>query len=109
MLYYVSITSPSVTWSGRGSSGQCKMWKSNTLAFSFAWGRCSMAKPRTELQTLLESLFEDEEDEAHVYFQPPSNITMHYPCIVYRRDSSRTLFAGNEKYLHSKRYQVTVI
>lgn len=62
-----------------------------------------MAKPRTELQTILEGITEN------VYFQPPSNITMQYPCIIYRRDNSRTEFAGNEKYLHSKRYQVTVV
>jgi hypothetical protein len=66
-----------------------------------------MAKPRTELQTLLESFF--EEDEAHVYFQPPSNIQMQYPCIVYKREASQTSHADNNKYLHSKRYQVTVI
>ena len=62
-----------------------------------------MAKPRTELQTLLEGITE------HVYFQPPSNIRMEYPCIIYRREDSRTEHAGNKKYLHTKRYQVTVI
>ena len=63
---------------------------------------------RLQLQSLLEALFEEGE-EAHVYFQPPSNITMQYPCIIYRRDNSFTEFAGNTKYLHTKRYQVTVI
>jgi hypothetical protein len=62
-----------------------------------------MARPRTELQTLLEEITE------HVYFQPPSNSEMQYPCIIYRRDDSRTLYAENRKYLHTKRYQVTVI
>lgn len=34
---------------------------------------------------------------------------MQYPCIVYRRDNSETLFAGNNPYRYVKRYQVTVI
>jgi hypothetical protein len=82
------------------------MWKSNTLAFSSAWGRCTMAS-RLQLQTLLESLF--EEGEEHVYFQPPPNIQMQYPCIVYKREASLNRYADDKKYLHSKRYQVTVI
>jgi hypothetical protein len=46
---------------------------------------------------------------AHVYFQPPSNVTMQYPCIVYQRDRANTEFAGNSPYRYTKRYQVTVI
>lgn len=44
-----------------------------------------------------------------VYFQPPANVQMEFPCIVYKRDSSRTQFAGNSPYRFTKRYQVTVI
>jgi hypothetical protein len=62
-----------------------------------------MAKPRVELQTLLESITEN------VYFQAPTNGQMQYPCILYRRDDSKNEYAGNKKYLHTKRYQVTVI
>jgi hypothetical protein len=56
-----------------------------------------------ELQALLETLAE------HVYFQPPSNFVMQYPCIVYGRDRARTLHANNNVYRHVKGYQVTVI
>lgn len=59
--------------------------------------------PRLELQALLETL------TANVYFQPPDNITMEYPCIVYQRDGDQPEHAGNRLYLHTKRYQVTVI
>lgn len=59
--------------------------------------------PRLDLQTLLESITE------HVYFQPPSNITMQYPCIVYKRNDDEAKFADNRRYLHTKRYEVTVI
>ena len=62
---------------------------------------------RAELQTLLLSLL--PEDSTNVYFQPPPNIQMQYPCIVYKRDHVRTSFADNKPYKHKKRYQVTVI
>jgi hypothetical protein len=69
---------------------------------SCVWGRCTMAS-RLQLQTLFEGITQD------VYFQPPPNIQMRYPCIVYQRDISRTSFADNLPYIHAKRYQVTVI
>lgn len=45
----------------------------------------------------------------HVYFQPRTNITLEYPCIVYKRDYAKTEFADNKPYSHEKRYMVTVI
>jgi hypothetical protein len=66
-----------------------------------------MAQARSSLQSLLESFF--GEDEAHVYFQPPNNIDLQYPCIIYVRDGSDSKFADNVKYAHYKRYQVTVV
>ena len=60
---------------------------------------------RPELQAILQEIA----GTAKVYFQPPSNVQMEYPCIVYRRDMIRTTFAGNLPYLWTKRYQVTVI
>lgn len=61
--------------------------------------------PRLELQNLLEGLL----GSSNVYFQPPANVQMNYPCIVYKRDSADTQFAGNKPYLYVKRYMVTVI
>lgn len=58
---------------------------------------------RLDLQTLLEGLTDN------VYFQTPTNSEMQYPCIVYKRDNSRSRFANNKPYSHAKRYQVTVI
>lgn len=45
----------------------------------------------------------------HVYFQPPSNIEMQYPAIVYERSQADTQFAGNLPYKVTKRYTVTLI
>ena len=58
---------------------------------------------RSELQTLLETL------GIEVYFQPPANVQMTYPCIVYKRDNINTVFADNSPYRHTKRYLVTHI
>lgn len=61
--------------------------------------------PRVNLHTLLESVLGSE----NVYFQPPANISMVYPCIVYKRDRSDTEFANNRPYHSETRYQVTLI
>lgn len=46
---------------------------------------------------------------SNVYFQPPENLMMQYPCIVYKRDSANSQFADNKTYLYKKRYLITVI
>lgn len=46
---------------------------------------------------------------ANVYFQPPENLTMSYPCIVYERDNASTKYADNNPYTYTQRYQVTYI
>jgi len=61
--------------------------------------------PRSELHTLLKDLLETD----YVYFQPPPNLQMEYPCIVYRRDNADTDFADNKPYSYKKRYLITVI
>jgi hypothetical protein len=66
---------------------------------------------REQLQLLLEGILagENGEDKDNVYFQPPPDTDMHYPAIVYHRDSSSTRFANNVPYGRTKAYQVTVI
>lgn len=58
---------------------------------------------RDDLQVLLLTITDN------VYFQPPPNIQMQYPCIVYRRDTAASKYADNVPYKNTKRYQVTVI
>jgi hypothetical protein len=64
-----------------------------------------MAQSRLLLQSLLEEILGTEE----VYFQPPENLTMQYPAIIYTRSLSNTQFADNHPYRRTKRYLVTVI
>lgn len=60
---------------------------------------------RLELQTLLETLL----GTGNVYFQPPENVKISYPCIIYKRDDIVTKFADNKPYNNTKRYSITVI
>ena len=59
--------------------------------------------PRLDLHQLLETFTEN------VYFQPPTNIQLKYPCIIYKRDFADTKFADDKPYNHTLRYAVTVI
>lgn len=56
---------------------------------------------QNELKTLLGS--------DHVYFQPPSNLVMEYPCFVFERGSGSQFNANNKTYRFEKRYTVTHI
>lgn len=60
---------------------------------------------RLELQTKLEEILES----VNVYFQPPPNLVMQYPCIVYERDNATLKNANNLTYFWRPRYQVTLI
>ncbi len=61
--------------------------------------------PRQQLQDLLKTIL----GNSNVYFQPPANVQMVYPCIVYQRSVATSQYADNFPYRHTKRYQVTVI
>jgi hypothetical protein len=60
---------------------------------------------RSLFQTLLEELLGSNQ----VYFQPPPNVAMKYPAIVYERNFANVQFADNSPYRRTKRYSVTVI
>jgi hypothetical protein len=60
---------------------------------------------RVQLQYLLEGLMET----GKVYFQPPEDVKLSYPCIIYSRDSGDTNFADNNPYHLQTRYKVTII
>jgi hypothetical protein len=58
---------------------------------------------RLDLQNLLLTIC------PRVYFQPPENLQLVFPCIVYARDWATTRFAENLPYRIEKRYVVTVV
>lgn len=60
---------------------------------------------RLQLQTLLEALL----GSRNVYFQAPPSTGMQYPCLIYKKDTLDTDYAGNLPYGHKTRYLVTSI
>jgi hypothetical protein len=59
--------------------------------------------PRPQFQAVLEDICE------LVYFQPPEDVEMEYPCIVYRREPGSTTYADNIPYSFEQQYEVTLI
>ena len=60
---------------------------------------------RLELHNTLLELFNSN----HVYYQPPENLKMEYPAIVYSKDNINSIKADNISYNNRTRYQVTII
>lgn len=60
---------------------------------------------RLDLHSLLLEII----GNGNVYFQPPATLEMSYPAIVYSRDDLKTEFAGDDPYMFTVRYQVTVL
>lgn len=54
-----------------------------------------------ELRTLLGT--------KNTYFEPPANVRMQYPCVVYSRSGIYDTRADDLKYLKRQRFSVTVI
>lgn len=45
----------------------------------------------------------------NVYFDPPSNIHLNYPCIIYKRIASEARRADNLRYINWYPYDVQII
>lgn len=48
-------------------------------------------------------------DIKKVYFQPPENVKMEFPCITYERNRITSQPANNKSYLRFTSYLITVI
>ena len=60
---------------------------------------------RLNLQNLLVSIL----GSPNVYFQPPENLKLQYPCIIYTRDKIEQRYADDQTYFHKVRYSLTLI
>lgn len=45
----------------------------------------------------------------NVYFQPPENLHINYPCIVYSREPDTILNADDSHYISREHYELMVI
>lgn len=68
-----------------------------------------MADERLELDATLRKVMRATAGVENVYFQPPANLFMKLPAIVYKRDEIRNEQADNLTYFQHVIYQVTVI
>lgn len=60
---------------------------------------------RLELQTKLESIL----GSRNVYYQPPENIKIGYPAIIYSLGDIVTRTANDNKYAINKCYEITIV
>ncbi|MBR5180109.1 MAG: hypothetical protein IKW90_15130 [Lachnospiraceae bacterium] len=60
---------------------------------------------RLELDAILRDILGNN----NTYFEPPTSVTMHYPCIRYRRSNIDSIYADNKIYLKNKRYELILI
>lgn len=63
-------------------------------------------KTWSELQEILQNILGEN---GKVYFQPPENSKIKYPCITFERTNALTSYADNEPYAITKRYTITLI
>lgn len=60
----------------------------------------------SELQEMLQSILGND---GKAYFQPPENLKLKYPCIVFERTNALINYADNNPYQITKRYTITLI
>lgn len=58
---------------------------------------------------MLHTLLEGKLGSNQVYFQPPSNVMMRYPAIVYELSDIDMRFANDGPYKRKKRYSLKLI
>ena len=60
----------------------------------------------SELQEILQEIMGSNNK---VYYQPPENTHITYPCIRYERSNALSNYADNTPYQKTKRYTITLI
>ena len=68
-----------------------------------------LTERRLRLDKLLRSIVKERCGEENVYYQPPANLKMKYPCIRYERSRIRNIAADNRVYSQRIFYDIPVI
>lgn len=58
---------------------------------------------------ILQAKLEEILGRKNVYYQPPENLRMQYPAIVYNLDDVEVNYADNLAYYRQRTYEVTLI
>lgn len=67
---------------------------------------------RLDLHHVLRNLYEratGRSSEGKVYYQPPANVRLTYPCILYKLSGMPPTFANNFPYQVEHEYELTVV
>lgn len=68
-----------------------------------------LSERRSELDKCLRSIVKQRCGSENVYYQPPANLQMKYPCIRYELNKLRNLHANDKVYRQTVHYTITVI
>lgn len=63
----------------------------------------------TERRYELNSLFKEILGSNFVYYQPPENLKLQFPCIIYSLGNKDVKYANDAKYRKMRKYTVTVV
>lgn len=64
---------------------------------------------RLKLHSILEEAMLSAGEEPHLYYQPPENVKLVYPCIIYQLASFTSRYADNLPYHQYVHFDVTYI
>ena len=62
-----------------------------------------MARGRLVLHSKLEKFYDN------VYFQPPANIQLEYPCVIYNKSDMNDIYGNDGVYIDFQQYKIIVI
>lgn len=67
--------------------------------------------PEEKRREKIEEMFEDAlgKDSDNIYFEPPENVKLKYPCIIYERIGGDSNYANNNVYIFNFVYKATLI
>ena len=60
---------------------------------------------RIELNSILKEILGSD----NVYYQPPENLKLKFPCIIYELEGKDVKFADDGKYTSKRKYSVTIV
>lgn len=69
-------------------------------------GTNKLKNRRIDFHNMLQSIFGEG---VSIYFQPPENVKISYPCVIYERYDMPIKHADNLNYLVHQKYKVTII
>lgn len=68
-----------------------------------------MVQPRLEIQSTLETLVASKDSGIKVYYNPSSQVHLHYPCVLYSLSNIVDFHADNKRYRSLYRYTIQLL